>query len=1346
MLTTETNTQDHSTRNRLTNLWPTEVRSSPNSNLSDSPAPGVNTADSPPTTTDTSDAGTADLIHRITESLNRQQKEHELWFNGTFSPLLNAPGQIHKQNRQYENNGNNIRYANGQSPHHNQCNNNGQNNSFQTDDRTANPVANMEPATNNEYIIQWNVNGFILHIDEVKLLIEEYEPTVLCLQETRIKTNERVNLTGYRMYQHRMATRQRGVAVAVRRDTTAEKINLVTDLNAVAVRVGFDRPTTVCSLYVAPSQNPTLDELTDLANQLPPPFIITGDINAHNPIWGSRTHNQRGRIFERFVEEKGLVILNTGEMTHYSSAYGTLTAIDLTVATAELALELDWHVVNDLHNSDHYPTITSVTSTKSTPTLRRRWILETANWKKFRGDVKNKLQGGNPNMKDITDAIREAAFQNIKKTSGKPPKRTIRWMTDELRDLIRQRRRAERRLRNHKTDENLMDFQRLKATTRLLLKRARQEEWRRFTNTMTNQTPAKEIWGKISAISGKRKSCNIPRIRTNDQAITQPLQIANSLARHFAKISKTNNYSTAFQDVKSRAEKTAVQVNFEDEAGHNSSFSMTELQEALSTCLGSSPGPDDITYEMIKQLEEAEKGKLLKAYNDIWETGTFPEEWRQAVTIPIKKPGKDPESVDSYRPISLTSCLGKVLEKMVNRRLVFILEKGRLLPEQQFGFRKGKSTADVLNILQSKISESFLKKEHLALVSLDLSKAYDTCWRYGIIRWLKEHQIDGRLLQYIVGFLQNRSMKTMVGSQESEEVVLENGVPQGAVLSVTLFLIAISDICKSKQPNVEMIGYADDWYVFTSQKHIKDAEPIIQRALDNIERWTQKTGFRISVEKTKSIIFTKSSPRNGRHTFDIQLNNQAIEEVTALKILGLTFDSKLTWKTHIKDTKARAKKRLNILRCLAGTEWGADRDILLRTHHAIVLATLRYGETAYGSAKPNILKQLEPVHNAGLRIAIGAFCVTRTSEVLKEAGVKSLMEIRNKALAISGIRTRSKHSHPLRHHPDTQLQEIAFQKPNLPAPYSVRVDEQLQQYNINHNNIHQDSNWELEPWTQLDDCVLDTDMVPFSKKNPAIIKSHFNRQLTRYHFWEHTYTDGSKSEEGVGYSAHSFFRQIKVGLPRITSVFTAEASAIYDAGKEKLEEWEQRLILTDSLSTVQAIDNNNKNPLIQKIVKQLYDGGGKLVIKWIPGHSDIEGNEIADKEAKEAASSRVSSTTITPEDAIAHIKREFDNNITKQHMPKNITRKEQVAVARWRMGYTRETHKHLLESPEPKTIIILCDKCDLPRTCQHLLLHCTEHNLARLTTGLTDKYRDGSEIEAYRLLLYLRETGLLLKG
>jgi hypothetical protein len=109
-----------------------------------------------------------------------------------------------------------------------------------------------------------------------------------------------------------------------------------------------------------------------------------------------------------------------------------------------------------------------------------------------------------------------------------------------------------------------------------------------------------------------------------------------------------------------------------------------------------------------------------------------------------------------------------------------------------------------------------------------------------------------------------------------------------------------------------------DWYkyTYTSQKHIKDAESILQKALDNIERWTQKTGNN-SIEKTKIIVFTRSSPGKVRPASNLKLQGQEIEEAMALKILGLTFEHRLTQNTYIKNAKIRVKKRFNILRCLA---------------------------------------------------------------------------------------------------------------------------------------------------------------------------------------------------------------------------------------------------------------------------------------------------------------------------------------------------------------------------------------------------------------------------------------------
>jgi hypothetical protein len=118
---------------------------------------------------------------------------------------------------------------------------------------------------------------------------------------------------------------------------------------------------------------------------------------------------------------------------------------------------------------------------------------------------------------------------------------------------------------------------------------------------------------------------------------------------------------------------------------------------------------------------------------------------------------------------------------------------------------------------------------------------------------------------------------------------------------------------------------------------------------------------------------------------------------------------------------------------------------LLRTHNA---------ETAYGSATEKKLKDLEPVHNAGLRISIRAHCITRISENLKEAGIRFLAEIRERAVAITGIRIQEKPAHPLRERPNAALRVLMNCKPHLPVPLEVRVENNLCSYGLQDNIIH----------------------------------------------------------------------------------------------------------------------------------------------------------------------------------------------------------------------------------------------------------------------------------------------------
>ena len=156
------------------------------------------------------------------------------------------------------------------------------------------------------------------------------------------------------------------------------------------------------------------------------------------------------------------------------------------------------------------------------------------------------------------------------------------------------------------------------------------------------------------------------------------------------------------------------------------------------------PGPDGIHNNLLKHLPEDTLKILKEILNKIWISADFPQQWRAATVIPIPKPNKDRTDPLSYRPIVLTSCLCKVLERMINTRLIWYLEKYRILDRSQCGFRKHHSTTDHLVSLERYLRDAFAQRQQ-AVGIFDLEKAYETTWQYGIIRDLHRIGLRGRL-------------------------------------------------------------------------------------------------------------------------------------------------------------------------------------------------------------------------------------------------------------------------------------------------------------------------------------------------------------------------------------------------------------------------------------------------------------------------------------------------------------------------------------------------------------------------------------------------------------------------
>ena len=202
---------------------------------------------------------------------------------------------------------------------------------------------------------------------------------------------------------------------------------------------------------------------------------------------------------------------------------------------------------------------------------------------------------------------------------------------------------------------------------------------------------------------------------------------------------------------------------------YNRPFTIEEFKAVLEPSKNSSPGEDGIPYEIYKHLPLKDQIKLVQFFNYIWKNNDFPEQWRNAHVIPLLKPFKPSHDPNSYRPISLTISLCKLMEKMIAKRLMSYLIENNTIVDHQFGFQKSKSTLDPLIQLEYAIRDTIMLDEFLVVVFLDLEKAYDMVWAYGLLQELVEIGLKGNLPIFIYNFLNNRTIQVKINNFISEK-------------------------------------------------------------------------------------------------------------------------------------------------------------------------------------------------------------------------------------------------------------------------------------------------------------------------------------------------------------------------------------------------------------------------------------------------------------------------------------------------------------------------------------------------------------------------------------------------
>ncbi len=243
--------------------------------------------------------------------------------------------------------------------------------------------------------------------------------------------------------------------------------------------------------------------------------------------------------------------------------------------------------------------------------------------------------------------------------------------------------------------------------------------------------------------------------------------------------------------------------------------------------------------------------------------------------------------------------------------------------------------------------------------------------------------IRGSLPCSILNFLTDRVIQVRIGTELSSPKIIENGVPQGSVLSVTLFLIAVNSIQSFIPYPVQYRMFADDLSISLEADDVKYAINTLQIAVNSVQKLASSIGFRLSESKTFIINFSRKHNRSKPSIF---LKNVPIPYKTYSKILGITFDDKLAWTNHVLELKANCIRSMNILKYLNNRNLGLNQNKLLAIYHSLIRSRLDYGCQIYNSASSSLLKNLDTVHNACLRICSGAFRTSPSHSVYSITG------------------------------------------------------------------------------------------------------------------------------------------------------------------------------------------------------------------------------------------------------------------------------------------------------------------------------------------------------------------------
>lgn len=678
-----------------------------------------------------------------------------------------------------------------------------------------------------------------------------------------------------------------------------------------------------------------------------------------------------------------------------------------------------------------------------------------------------------------------------------------------------------------------------------------------------------------------------------------------------------------------------------------------EVEKSILGAGNTTPGKDEIPTAVLRLGWPLLKEHVLKLFQACLQTGYHPSCFRTAILAILSKPNKaDTSSPRSYRPIALLSVLGKGLERLIAKRMSWIAIKHNILSPQQFGALPLRSSVDLTTCLTHDIETALNQGLTASVLTLDVKGAFDAVLPGRLVKRLREQGWPRHLCAWVASFVTDRQVCIRLDGEVGHPRKIDCGLPQGSPVSPILFMLYISPLF-SLDKLVGGFGYADDVASCKISPSLQENSLALTATLTQALEWGRSEGITFDPDKSELLHFSrKHADKNNSPS--IATGSFVVSESTErpyLRWLGVLFDRRLTFKYHALIQAAKALKTAKAFTSLGNTLRGVSSALTRQVTEACVLRVAYFAaETWWPGRKrqshngstsngvDNALKKFGKVTLASARVILPAFSTTPSPALIRESGL-SLPELKLDEIALRAtVRIRRLDPrHPLR------MRAEAVRGPLVPTRRGQIPTRFARRY-LSLPRSEQLDMLDLPPWASIE--KREEAMKRIGAPEPSSTKeqraSAFTTFINRIPESDIiVYTDGSKllnTNAGAGFAITQLRVSRKEFYPLGPSaeIFDAEAIAALLGARAALllpynrfakdlwvclDNLEVALrLLSPSLTTSQPVFASFMGIREMWKNRDRMHAEGDIHIRWVPGHADVPGNELADIEARKGSS------------------------------------------------------------------------------------------------------------------------------